>query len=68
MPKGKFSKWYDNGVGIVIDLDVKFDEMHVKFQKPENSIWLIPSGVRSLVIVSRAKDRKRLTITSQDKG
>ena len=56
------------GAGIVIDLDRKFDEMEVKFRKPENNIWLTTFSVKSLEIVSKAKDREALTISSQDKA
>jgi hypothetical protein len=60
---------YDDyyGTGIVIDLDRKFDEMEVKFRKPENNIWLTTFSVKSLEIVSKAKDREALTISSQHK-
>ena len=61
---------YDDyyGTGIVIDLDRKFDEMEVKFRKPENNIWLTTFSVKSLEIVSKAKDREALTTSSQDKA
>jgi hypothetical protein len=55
------------GPGIVIDLDRKFDEMEVKFRKPENNIWLTTFSVKSLEIVSKAKDRTPLTTSSQHK-
>ena len=55
------------GTGIVIDLDRKFDEMEVKFRKPENNVWLTTFSVKSLEIVSKAKDREVLTTPSQDK-
>ena len=56
------------GAGVVIDLDRKFDEMEVKFRKPENNIWLTTFSVQSLEIVSKAKDREALTTSSQDKA
>ncbi len=56
------------GTGLVVDLDRRFDEMMVRFQKPEDNIWLTPVTVRGLTIVSKRKDRERLTTTSQDKG
>jgi hypothetical protein len=61
---------YDDyyGTGIVIELDRKFDEMEVKFRKPENNIWLTTFTVKSLEIVSKAKDREALTTSSQDKA
>ena len=61
---------YDDyyGTGIVIDLDRKFDEMEVRFRKPENNIWLTTFTVKSLEIVSKAKDREALTTSSQDKA
>jgi hypothetical protein len=61
---------YDDyyGTGIVIELDRKFDEMEVKFRKPENNIWLTTFSVQSLEIVSKAKDREALTTSSQDKA
>ena len=55
------------GAGLVIDLDRQFDEMMVRFQKPEDNIWLTPVTVRGLTIVSKRKDREGLTIPSQDK-
>jgi len=55
------------GTGVVIDLDRRFDEMEVKFRQPENNVWLTPFSVKSLEIVSKAKDRKALTTPSQDK-
>ena len=60
---------YDDyyGTGIVIDLDRKFDEMEVKFRKPENNIWLTTFSVKNLEIVSKVKDRQCLTTSSQDK-
>ena len=48
------------GAGIVIDLDKKFNEMEVRFRKPENNIWLTPFSVKSLEIVSKAKDRQKV--------
>ena len=59
---------YDDyyGTGIVIELDRKFYEMEVKFRKPENNIWLTTFTVKSLEIVSKAKDREALTTPSQD--
>ena len=48
------------GTGIVIDLDKKFNEMEVRFRKPENNIWLTPFSVKSLEIVSKAKDRQKV--------
>ena len=56
------------GTGVVIDLDQRFDEMEVKFRKPENNIWLTTFSVKSLEIVSKAKDREALTTPSQDKA
>ena len=56
------------GAGVVIDLDRRFDEMEVKFRKPENNIWLTPFSVKGLEIVSKAKDREALTTPSQDKA
>jgi len=56
------------GTGVVIDLDRRFDEMEVKFRKPENNIWLTTFSVKSLEIVSKAKDREALTTPSQDKA
>ena len=60
---------YDDyyGTGLVVDLDRRFDEMMVRFQKPEDNIWLTPVTVRGLTIVSKRKDREGLTIPSQDK-
>ena len=60
---------YDDyyGAGVVIDLDRRFDEMEVKFRKPENNIWLTAFSVKNLAIVSKAKDREALTTPSQDK-
>jgi|TARA_R110000824_G_scaffold398460_1_gene602548 hypothetical protein len=55
------------GAGVVIDLDRKFDEMEVKFRKPENNIWLTTFSVKSLEIISKAEDRELLTTPSQDK-
>ena len=55
------------GTGVVIDLDQRFDEMEVKFRKPENNIWLTTFSVKSLEIISKAKDRTPLTTPSQDK-
>jgi hypothetical protein len=55
------------GTGLVVDLDRRFDEMMVKFQRPEDNIWLTPVTVRGLTIVSKRKDREDLTIPSQDK-
>ena len=55
------------GTGLVVDLDRRFDEMMVKFQKPEDNIWLTPVTVRELAIVSKRKDREDLTTPSQDK-
>ena len=46
------------GTGLVVDLDRRFDEMMVKFQKPEDNIWLTPVTVRELAIVSKRKDRE----------
>ncbi len=43
------------GIGIVCELDRKFDEMYVKFQRPEDSIWLTPFSIRNLTIMSKAK-------------
>ena len=56
------------GPGIVIDLDRRFDEMEVKFRKPENNVWLTTFSVKGLEIVSKAKDREALTTPSQDKA
>jgi len=56
------------GTGGVSDLDRRFDEMEVKFRKPENNIWLTTFSVKSLEIVSKAKDREALTTPSQDKA
>ena len=36
------------GTGVVIDLDRRFDEMEVKFRKPENNIWLTTFSVKNL--------------------
>jgi len=47
------------GTGVVIDLDKKFDEMEVRFQKPEDNIWLTPISIQKLEVVSKAKHRKR---------
>jgi hypothetical protein len=60
---------YDDyyGTGLVIDLDRQFDEMMVRFQKPEDNIWLTPVTVRGLTIVSKRKDREDLTTPSQKK-
>ena len=55
------------GTGLVIDLDRRFDEMMVRFQKPEDNIWLTPVTVRELAIVSKRKYREDLTTPSQDK-
>ena len=55
------------GTGVVIDLDRRFDEMEVKFRKPENNIWLTTFSVKSLEIISKAKDREALTTPLQDK-
>ena len=55
------------GTGVVIDLDRKFDEMEVKFRKPENNIWLTTFSVKSLEIISKAEDRELLTTPLQDK-
>ena len=55
------------GTGVVIDLDQRFDEMEVKFRKPENNIWLTTFSVKSLEIISKAEDREPLTTPSQDK-
>ena len=51
---------YDDyyGAGVVIDLDRRFDEMEVKFRKPENNIWLTTFSVKNLEVVSKAKDRE----------
>ena len=46
------------GTGVVIDLDRRFDEMEVKFRKPENNIWLTTFSVKNLEVVSKAKDRE----------
>ena len=46
------------GTGVVIDLDRRFDEMEVKFRKPENNIWLATFSVKNLEVVSKAKDRE----------
>ncbi len=61
---------YDDyyGAGVVIDLDRRFDEMEVKFRKPENNIWLTTFSVKGLEIVSKAKDRGALTTPSQNKA
>ena len=56
------------GAGVVIDLDQRFDEMEVKFRKPENNIWLTTFSVKGLEIVSKAKDRGALTTPSQNKA
>jgi hypothetical protein len=48
------------GTGIVIDLDKKFNEMEVRFRKPENNIWLTPFSVKNLEMVSKAKDRQKV--------
>ena len=56
------------GTGVVIDLDRRFDEMEVKFRKPENNIWLTTFSVKSLEIISKAKDRGALTTPSQNKA
>tara|TARA_Y100000310_G_C20181398_1_gene578301 strand:- start:86 stop:331 length:246 start_codon:yes stop_codon:yes gene_type:complete len=56
------------GAGVVIDLDRRFDEMEVKFRKPENNVWLTTFSVKSLEIISKAKDREPLTTSSQDKA
>ena len=60
---------YDDyyGAGIVIDLDRRFDEMEVKFRKPENNVWLTTFSVKNLEIVSKAIESEHLTTTSQDK-
>jgi hypothetical protein len=60
---------YDDyyGTGIVIDLDRRFDEMEVKFRKPENNVWLTTFSVKNLEIVSKATESKHLTTPSQDK-
>ena len=55
------------GPGIVIDLDRRFDEMEVKFRKPENNVWLTTFSVKNLEIVSKAIESEHLTTTSQDK-
>jgi hypothetical protein len=55
------------GAGVVIDLDRKFNEMEVKFRKPENNIWLTTFSVKSLEIISKAEDRELLTTPLQDK-
>tara|TARA_R110002110_G_C13260656_1_gene700815 strand:+ start:503 stop:748 length:246 start_codon:yes stop_codon:yes gene_type:complete len=55
------------GAGIVTDLDRQFDEMEVKFRKPENNIWLTTFSIKGLEIVSKAQDRELLTNPSQDK-
>ena len=55
------------GAGVVIDLDRRFDEMEVKFRKPENNIWLTTFSVKSLEIISKAEDRELLTTPLQDK-
>ena len=55
------------GAGVVIDLDRRFDEMEVKFRKPENNIWLTTFSVKSLEIISKAEDRQLLTTPLQDK-
>tara|TARA_R110000824_G_scaffold188630_1_gene369986 strand:+ start:226 stop:471 length:246 start_codon:yes stop_codon:yes gene_type:complete len=55
------------GTGLVVDLDRRFDEMMVKFQRPENNIWLTPVTVRGLTVVSKSKDRQHLTTPSQKK-
>ena len=47
------------GTGLIVDLDRQFDEMEVKFRKPENNIWLTPVTVRELAIVSKRKDREK---------
>ena len=56
------------GAGLVVDLDRRFDEMMVKFQKPEDNIWLTPVTVRGLTVVSKRKDREHLTTPSQHKS
>ena len=48
------------GTGIVIDLDKKFNEMEVRFRKPENNIWLTPFSVKNLEVVSKVKDRQKV--------
>ncbi len=48
------------GTGIVFELDLKFDEMQVRFHRPETNVWLTPKSVRSLTIISKARDRKRM--------
>ena len=48
------------GAGIVIDLDKKFNEMEVRFRKPENNIWLTPFSVKNLEVVSKAKDCQKV--------
>ena len=60
---------YDDffGTGIVIDLDRRFNEMEVKFRKPENNVWLTTFSVKNLEIVSKAIESEHLTTTSQDK-
>ena len=56
------------GTGLVVDLDRRFDEMMVKFQRPEDNIWLTPITVRGLTVVSKRKDREHLTTPSQHKS